>query len=337
MKKILVVNVNWIGDVIFSYPIFKVLKKKYPQAEVVCLAVPRVKEVVEANSYVDRCLIYDEDTQHRNVFGKIKLILQLRQEKFNIVFLSHRSFTRAFLVFLAGIPQRIGYSTKKRSLLLTHRVTPLSGKIHRSDHYLNVLESFGINVDNRICDLVVSNQAQDDMSRKLQNYGITEEDPLVVVNTGGNWDLKRWPKENFATLITRLIDELNVKVVIPGAKKDVELAKDIEGLSQRNPTVLAGQTNFKELTALLERANLVISADTGPLHLANAVGSYVIGLFGPTCPEVTGPRGIGRFFVIQKNVNCNKEPCYYLDCPDNICMKSITVDDVMDVVKSILT
>ena len=114
MKKILVINANWVGDVVFSAPLFRALKEAYPQAHVSCLAVPRVKEVLESIPDLDEMIIYDERGKHRSPLAKIQLILELKHQRFDIAFLLHRSLTRALLVFLAGIPQRVGYDTKGR-------------------------------------------------------------------------------------------------------------------------------------------------------------------------------------------------------------------------------
>jgi len=366
MTRILVVNVNWLGDVVFSLPVFKALKEVYPTSKISCLAPPRVKEILESSPYVDQVILYDEQGQHRNFFGKLKLIAQLRQEKFDIAFLLHRSLTRALLVFLAGIPQRVGYDSKKRGFLLTHKVGSYSkasqslsfpnalvgnqdeailrppikifggdNSTHRSDFYLNVIESFGIKVHDRSCELQVNDQSRKRIDSLLESYGVTLNDFLVVVNAGGNWELKRWPKENFVVLINRLTKELDAKVVLPGAKDDEDLARWIFSQTESKPLLLAGQLTIKDLLALMKRATLVISADSGPLHLASGVGTTVIGLFGPTRGEVTGPRGRARSSVIQKDVGCNREPCYYLECPDNVCMKEITVDDVIKEIRQI--
>ena len=334
MKNILVVNVNWIGDVIFSTPIFKALKKAYPQAKIACLSPPRVREILESIPDLDEIIIYDEQGTHKNPFGKLKLINELRHCKFDIAFLLHRSLTRALLVFLAGIPKRVGYDTKGRGFLLTHKVKLLNQRAHRSDYYINVIESFGIKIEDRTCELAVSKNENIFVQEILRKHNISDSDFLVVVNPGGNWDLKRWPRDNFIGLIERLTKEFNAKVIIPGAEKDHPLADYIsENVKGAKPVVLTGETNLKQLTALLQKAKLLISADSGPLHLANCVGLDVIGLFGPTRPEVTSPRGAGRVVVIQHDVGCNRVPCYNLGCPDNVCMKSIKIEDVLDEIK----
>jgi ADP-heptose:LPS heptosyltransferase len=151
---------------------------------------------------------------------------------------------------------------------------------------------------------------------------------------GGNWDLKRWPKENFKELVARLKDE-NIKIVVPGGTQDREMAQAMVDQNSRVVT-LAGQTNLKQLIALLKRARLVVSADSGPLHIANTVGTHTLGIFGPTRPEVTGPRGKGKSIILQKDVGCNRAPCYFLECPDNVCMKAVTVEEVYNAIKKLI-
>jgi ADP-heptose:LPS heptosyltransferase len=130
-----------------------------------------------------------------------------------------------------------------------------------------------------------------------------------------------------------LARELGFTVVLSGGPSDVLRVRSIAEDSGVGPVVLAGETDIKELAALFKRAHMVVSADSGPLHLANAVGANVLALFGPTRPEITGPRGQGRIKVLMHDVGCNRAPCYYLECPDNRCMKTLTVDDVFQTFK----
>jgi heptosyltransferase II len=335
IKKILVVNVNWVGDVIFSSPVFKALKESYPQASISCMAVPRVKEVLEAVPFIDEIIVYDEKGRHWDLLGKLKLIFELRRKHFDAAFLLHGSWTRALLIYLAAIPDRIGYDTKNRGKLLTHKVEPLEGPTHRSDYYLNVIESYGVRVNDRRCQLKTSVEAERKMEELLRSRGIEKKDYKIVVNPGGNWDLKKWPKENFARLISGFMGSFSVKVVVSGAQKDISLGREINSFSFHSAVNLTGETDLKQLVALMKVSDLVIPGDTGPLHIASSVGTEVIGLFGPTRPEVTGPRGSGRVHIFQHDVGCNLEPCYHLACPDNICMQSITAAEVLEIVEKI--
>ena len=329
MKNILVVNVNWLGDAIFSTPVFKALKRAHPDAHISCLAVPRVKDVLKNCPFIDDILVYDEKGEHWYPWAKLKMILSLRSKKFDVVFLLHRSMTRALLVFMAGIPQRVGYDTKKQSRFLTRKISLSATELHRSDEYLRMLEGFGVPVNDRVCELDVPSENSLAIEKKLISVGIKQDDKLVVVNTGGNWDLKRWPAEYFSDLTKRLVEDFNVKILIPGGKSDLDLATGIAQRSGVDPCVWAGQTNLNELLALFKRADVVISNDSGPAHVAASVGTDVIAIFGPTRPEITAPRGRGRVMVLHKEIGCNKAPCYHLACSQNDCMRAITVNDVL--------
>ena len=181
--------------------------------------------------------------------------------------------------------------------------------------------------------LSVGRDVCEHLATKLRARGLTGDERIVVLNTGGNWDLKQWPKERFAELTARLTRELGFTVVLCGAPSDKARVQSIAQDCGVGPVVLAGETDIKELAALFKRAHMVVSADSGPLHLANAVGANVVALFGPTRPEITGPQGQGRIKVLMRDVGCNAAPCYYLECPDNRCMKALTVDDVFKTFK----
>ncbi|MBI3618288.1 MAG: lipopolysaccharide heptosyltransferase II [Candidatus Omnitrophica bacterium] len=334
MRKILVVNVNWVGDVIFSSPIFKALKAAYPQSQISCLAVPRVREILESIPAIDEIILYDEDGAHRGPLAKLRLIHALFQKHFDAAFLLHRSLTRALFTFFAGIPQRIGYDAKGRGMFLTRAIkTPDEQTTHRLDYYLNVVESFGVTVADRASSLTASIASETEIRDLLKRHDVGDKDFLVVVHPGGNWDLKRWPVHHFARLIDELMKDGKVKVVISGSDQDVVLTEAIISGLRRKPVVLAGKVDLKQLLALMKRADCVVSADSGPLHIASSVGTSVVGIFGPTRPEITGPRGSGRAVILQRDVGCNRRPCYNLECPDNICMQAVSVKEVLDAVR----
>lgn len=337
MKRILVVNVNWLGDVIFSSSIFRALRAQHPDAHISCMAPPRVKEILERIDGIDEIIVYDEENEHFWPWAKLWFIFQLRRRKFDVAYLLHRSLTRALLASWAGIPQIIGYDTKTKNRYLTKKVQEHAQEMmHRADIYLNVIETDNVQVQDRTTRLNINSEIRKEAEKILLSSGIGDHDYVVVVNTGGNWDLKRWPKQYFSQLIAQLTNELNVKVVIPGAPDDAKLAQEIMQEAKTSGVInLAGKTTLKQLMGIMERADLVISSDSGPLHMASSLGTDVIGVFGPTRPEITGPRGNGKKIILQKDVGCNQRACYFLQCPDNICMKAVSVKDVVDAVRQI--
>lgn len=239
-------------------------------------------------------------------------------------------------MFLAGIPIRVGYAGKGKERILTHIAVPFDDQMHKADIYLNVLKAFGINITQTASTLSITEEIKQQVKMILERKGIIGAEAFVVVHTSGNWDLKRWPKENWASLIRILTNDLGIKVVISEGPKEVAWAHEIARRSAVDPVVLAGETNLLQLFALLEKASVVISADSGPLHIASCVSKNIVGLYGPTMPWTTGPRGLAQSVILHKQVGCNMACCYYQACPDNVCMKSISVSDVVSSVKEIL-
>lgn len=335
-EKILIVNVNWLGDVIFSTPFINTVRQAYPDSYIACLLHPRCVDILKGSPRIDEIIVYDEKGEHRSILGKMRLMGYLSKIHFDVAFILHRSFTKALIIFLSGIKERIGYPTKRRSFLLTKNVELPSPDVHKVEYFLNIARAFDIEVRDNSYEFFIQDTDRNTIRKFLNNNGINDKDILVVLCPGGNWGPKRWGKENFARLGDMLTEKLGSKVVISGAKKDIALAEDIKRMMKRKPVISCGKTSLKELGALLERANLVVANDTGPMHLAVAMKTNVIALFGPTSPRLTGPYGRGNYRVIWKNEEC-EVPCYDVTCTDNRCMKLITVEDVFKEAKEMLT
>lgn len=327
-KKILIVNVNWVGDVLFSTPFIRAVREHYPGSYIACLLHPRCIDILEGNPRLDEIIIYDEDLSHKSLLGKLKLINILRKKKFDTAFILHKSFTKALITMLAGIRERIGYPTKNRGILLTKVIEEPADNPHKVEHFLNLARAVGINSSNRAYEFFIKDSDRNYIRAFLQKNGVIDPDFLVAICPGGNWDPKRWPKENFARLSDILIERFGAKVVISGAKKDIKLAEAIKALMKGKAITACGETTLKQLGALLEMADLVIANDTGPMHIASAMKTKLIALFGPTSPDITGPYGGGDCRVIFKNFSC-EAPCYDVACNDNRCMAEIAVEDVL--------
>ena len=321
MKRILIVNVNWLGDTIFVTPFIRAIREAFPDSYIAILTHSRCREVLEGDPRINEIILYG---------GKIfSLVSQLRSKKFDTAFVLRRSLTRTLLLCLARIPERIGYDSKKSGFLLTKRVPEPSKNIHRVEHFLGLARAAGIEPKTRDYEFFISEKDRRDAQRVLTEAGITDGMEFVVINPGGNWDLKRWPPENFARLGDEISMKSNKKIVLSGAKKDSGLCKNISHLMKSRPVLLCGKVGLKTLGAVFEKAKWVISNDSGPMHIAAGVNTPVVALFGPTSFNITGPRGSGKSKVLQKQIDC-EIPCYKLSCKDNRCMKAITVEDVLE-------
>lgn len=330
-KRILIFNVNWLGDVLFSTATIRNIRYNFPDSFIACVIPSRCYSILEGNPHLNEIIIFDEKDRHKGVLARMSFIRLLKSKKFDMVFLLHRSFTRALICRLAGIPLRVGYLTKKRAVLLTKKIKPpRKDALHRIDYYLNIIEKAGIKVIDRYLEFFVEEKDREFVKEFLKNNSITDKDLMAVINPGGNWLPKRWPQGHWAKLADRLIGELGAKVIITGSHHDLSLAAHLKQAMAEQPLIACGLFNIKQLAALAARADLFITADTGPLHIANAVGAKrIIALFGPTSPEVTGPYPCKNVTILHKDVGC-QIPCYEVNCKDNRCMKVITVDEVIE-------
>ncbi|MBM3246864.1 MAG: lipopolysaccharide heptosyltransferase II [Candidatus Omnitrophica bacterium] len=336
-KRILIFNVNWLGDVLFSTAVIRNIRRNFPGSFIACIIPSRCYPVLKGNPYLDEVIIFDEDDRHKGALTKLKFVQFLKGKKFDTAFLLHRSFSRALICRLADIPERLGYYTKKRGFLLTSKIiAPNKDSLHRIDYYLGIIEKAGLRVEDRYTDFFLSEEDGAPVDEFLKKNSVAKEDFLIGINPGGNWLPKRWPREYWAVLADKLAGGLRAKIVITGGLNDLPLAGEIKNLMKAAPIITCGVFNLKQLGALARRLDLYISADSGPLHIANAVGAKrIIALFGPTSPAITCPYPMHNVAILQKKVGC-QIPCYQVCCTDNHCMKSITPDEVLNAAKRMI-
>ncbi len=336
-KRILIFNVNWLGDVLFSSATIRNIRRNYPDSYIACAIPSRCYPILKDNPYLDEVIIFDEQDRHKGMLAKLNFVSLLKSKKFDTVFLLHRSFSRALICRLAGINQRIGHYTKKRAFLLTKKIIPpKKDSLHRIDYYLDLIEKAGLRIEDRYLDFFFSPADENHVEDFLSRNSIGKNDFIIALNPGGNWIPKRWPVDYWAQLADRLISETGAKVIITGSASDSKLASQIKEKMEQAPLIACGVLNIKQLGALVKRVGLFITADTGPLHIANAVGAKkIIAIFGPTAKEVTGPYPAANAVILQKNIGC-LIPCYKVDCRDNRCMKAITPEDVLAEAKKVI-
>lgn len=333
MNRILIVGVNWLGDSLLTTPVFKALKKKFPGSYIGVMVVERVREVFEGNPYINEVIVFDERGQHKGFFAKLKFIKLLRKKKFDTAFLIHRSFTRAFICFLAGIRLRIGYRRLKSFLILSKRIKLLASLLHRQDRYLYLFEKSGIVIEDRSPSFFIPESTRDKISKDLEQVK-KEHAFLIGINPSANWELKRWPASYFANLADSLVRDFKAVIIFVGTEVQRLVIEEVRAKMNQNSFSFCGKTNLKELGALMQNLKLFISNDSGPAHLAASLGVNTVVIFGPTSTEATAPRG-RAVTIVKKDVDC-QIPCYKLDCQDNVCMKSIKPEEVISQIKTIL-
>ena len=329
-KRILIVSVNWMGDLIFMTPAIRAIRRAYPEAHIACLAPSRGMDLLKGHPHLNEVIPLRESRGFPGLFRWGSVVRQLRAGAYDTAFLFHRSFTRAAVVWLSGIRERIGYRTWKRGWLLTRAVDPPpADSVHKAVWFLKMVEGAGIAPDGLNYDVGVLSEDQQAARAILEEWGIGSKDRLVALHAGANWKLKRWPAASFARLGDALAQQYRAKVVFIGDQEDRPLVDKIVGRMQTRPFVATGRTTFRQLGALLKNASLLISNDSGPLHLGLAVGTPVVALFGPTDPKLTGPLDESRAVTLFGSIGC-PVPCYQLQCPVNLCMHQITVEKVLE-------
>lgn len=318
-------------------PALRGLKQRFPEAEITLLVKPAVAELFIGHPALARVLIYDDKGRHAGLTGKWTVAGLVRRHRFDLAVLFQNAFEAALLTFLAGVPRRYGYATDGRSLLLSEPVAvPDRGTfLHQVRYYWNLLKPLGLSGDPPAPELIVSSGEEASMEQRLVRAGIMPSDLVVGINPGSTYgSAKRWLPERYAEAasgISRRLEQERgqpVGVVILGAKGEEVLGRDIAARLTVPTAVLSGATTIRELMAATKRCRLLITNDTGPMHIATAFQVPVVAIFGPTDWRTTSPYGANHA-IVRQPVDC--APCLLRECPiDHRCMTRVSVDQVYE-------
>jgi len=335
-SRILILNQNWLGDVLFSTPAIRAIRRRYPHAYIACLAPRRVSDALSHNPHLDEVLVYNERSMLVTLLEPLRILFALRKRRFDAIFFFHRSRSKAFLAMLAGIRSRIGFVRQGRSWLLTHAV-PMPGEpMHKIDLFLHLLDRCGIPSAGRWPEMEATTEEEASLTRLLSVEGISVDRPYVVLHVGGNWELKRWPISHFIRWIELFLEKNDWKIVLCGSAGETSLAQQaVDAFSKGRVVSLCGRTTLGELTALMKHARLVLSNDSGPIHVAVSQRTRTLGLFGPTSPKETGPVSEGPVRVLWKDVGC-RVPCYFRSCSGRACMELLSPEEVYERAEELL-
>ncbi len=327
--RILVVGVDWLGDALFMTPVFRAVKKKWPQSFLAVSTASRNLGVLSRCPDLDTVIPYDEVPFLLGLPAQQRLASRFQSLRFGSALFLHRSFTRALAAARAGIPKRLGFRNTKRDWLMTELIDPPAPSLHRIDAYLSVLAPLGITGADRTPAIrPLAGDLPEWNEVRLSRTRWAADDRILVLHPGGNWNLKRWPVEHFAETARRA-SAAGWKVAVCGSAHEAHLGRTIEAAVSGGSVVsFCGATSFGALVGLLASARLLISNDSGPLHLAAALGTPVTGLFGPTLARLTGPVASGSVRIVQKDFGCEL-PCLFADCRDRVCLDRLTVDEAL--------
>jgi heptosyltransferase-2 len=334
IKRVVVRGTNWVGDSVMTLPALRGLRRVLPEAKITLVVRPGASGIFADVDFIDEILIYER----RNVLSVVPQIRAWRQRQFDLAVLFQNAFEAALIPFLAGVPLRLGYATEARQALLTHPLALPDWRSSRHEvfYYLYLITAleqllFGTS---EICEAVPDASLQIAEARKteaenlLRTYGVREGQSLVALCPGSiNSRAKRWPAEAYAALADRLIDSQR-QVLLIGSADEADVTREVTRRMQQTPIVLTGKTSLDQVTAVLSLVDLVVTNDTGPAHIAAALGRPTLVIFGPTNPLTTRPFA-PQAEILRHPPDC--APCMLRDCPiDHRCMTAITVDEVFE-------
>jgi heptosyltransferase-2 len=324
---LLVIGPNWIGDAVMSTPVLANLRRELPKTKIDLLVPGYVAPLFEEHPHVDRVLIRD-DRQPWPV--RLEFLRTLRHHQYGAALLLPNSFRAALYAWLVRVPIRVGYATDGRRFLLTHPVAGVSDEapLHQVEAYLRLVAALGLPVVTQFPALTPTIQAETEAARLWRMYRVGCDSPVIGVCPGAAFGpAKRWWPERFAALGDRLIAEGGFRVVFFGSAQEIVLVERIQALMTHEAVSLVGRDSLSSFVALAARCAVMIANDSGSMHIASAVGTPVVSLFGPTDPRRTAPQGAAAT-VLRQALPCS--PCFRMTCPyaDHPCMRQIEVDDV---------
>ncbi len=334
-KNIIVRMPNWIGDLVMGTPILADLKKQFPEAKITVLVRSPLDVLLQADPHVDEVFSFRKTNWFGRHNEKRDIVEKLKKGKYDLGVLLTNSFSSAWWFWQGGVQNRLGFSANVRRLLLTKAVAfPEERKLqHLVITYKSLLRPLGISLSATPPKLYVLPQEIAQAKKLLATYGVAEGSPLIGINPGAAYgSAKCWLPERFREVALDLLEKTDAYVLFFGDSSGAALVKEICRDLPPRVLNLAGATSLRELMSLIQLCSVLLTNDSGPMHIAAAVGTEVVALFGSTDAIVTGPYSTesGKI-IIQKQVSC--APCFKRTCPiDFRCMKEITSEEVISTV-----
>jgi heptosyltransferase-2 len=332
LKKILLRAPNWIGDTAVATPAMKAIRAKYPAAEISVLVRPSVTGFFASAPYVDR--VWTEP-RPSGVRDWLQVMLQVRQQRFDLAVLFPNSFESAAMVFLGRVPHRVGYAMDSRGFMLTRKIQGVRRKIHQVDYYLKLAEAVGADISKPSMDITARPEDRTNARKLLAASGIPRDANFMILSPGAAFGAaKRWGDHQFAEAADKLAEEFGLKVAIIGSEGERSISNSIQQHMKHESVILNGKTSLETLIGLIAESGLLLGNDSGPVHLAAALGIPTVAVFGATDYIVAAPYS-PRGRAVREPVECS--PCWLRECPiDHRCMTRVTPEMVCAAAREVL-
>ena len=334
--RLLVIRLSAIGDVVRTIPAVKGLRERYPDAYIAWLVEEKSSDILLDSPYLDRVIVFPRTQLVRNPGPAIGFVQELRRGRFDTVLDFHGIFKSGLLAFLSGAEKRIGfhrrYTKEFNSLFINHTVVPPGERISRFERNVSLVESLGAIPSNLDVEIVVPDEVKRDVENMLRPFD--KGKPLVAIHPTTSRPFKHWDSANYAKVADRLLTDGVAQVIVTCGPGEEESAQQVLSQMQSGGVPLVQNRSLREYAWLVKQADVYFGADTGPMHIASAMGTPVVAMFGPTDPVVNGPyRQPHR--VLYKGLPCS--PCKERGCSRNLeCMTAITVEEAYDAILDML-
>jgi len=343
LRKILIRCPNWIGDVMLSIPSISSVRAAFPSAHISILVKSDLIPLFEGNPDINEIISFNPDLM--SVVERLRFYRGLKEKNFDLAILLTNSFESALSAYLAGIRERIGFNKDMRGIFLTEKIPMPSRKsprMHQTEYYLTLINSIPEvrsqkpEARSNNVYFYISEDIQNAVDKFWEEKGLSKKTPVIGMNIGASYgSAKRWMPERFAELGNMIYSELKGEVILFGGSGDFNIEAEIKSRMKNKAISMVGKTTLKSLAAMIKKCHLFITNDSGPMHIAAAVGTPIVAIFGSTDPSETSPL-CDKYKIVRKPVDCS--PCWKRECPtDHKCMESIKVSDVMDEAKEIIS
>jgi len=344
-KRILIIKPSSFGDVIHALPVLNGLRQHYGQAEISWLVNPGCAGLLEGHSALNEIILFDRKRyglvgrNFRITVEFMEFVHSLRAQMFDLVVDLQGLFRSGFLSFATGAPTRIGFVNAREFawMFYTHRVAIPDMEMHAVDRNYLFARRLGFDHVPIRFDLPIREQARSKVTRILEQEGVGQGESYALIGPGTRWETKMWPAKYFAEITRRLEEDHGLRVVLIGMISEAGIAQQVADLAGGKVVNLAGKTKLPELIALVDGARVAVMHDSGPMHLATALGKPMVAIYGPTNPSRTGPYRRDEA-IARLDIPCS--PCYIKkleDCPhSHRCMRELKPEMVLEKVSHLL-
>jgi heptosyltransferase II len=341
-KKILIISPNWIGDAILSTPTISVIKRIFPNSSIALLCREKLKDIYTTNNNINNVITYDGKLSNpREMFN---ISNYLKEQKFNTSIILSNSFKGALIPFLARIPYRMGYNTQLRSILLTNFIEyhPVFRSLHQADYYFKLTGMFGCY---EMSDLQLSNSEENLLKAQkfIHDRGISENKKIIVFHPGASKIEKTWHPDRYIKLGKELVDKFDCSIISLGSPMEKDLLEYISHGIGKDAYSCIGFEGIGIHLALIGLASLFIGGDSGYMHVAAALKTKLIAIFGPGAPFHTKPLcNPSKYRIMNRALLC--QPCkqhFFKECEPSafgkpLCLELISPKEIVKAAEELM-